>query len=146
MGRGECVDRTTATDLVQMARPHFRSLPHPAAARKVSGAAYNVRRGRESATGGCRMTKQRVLISGAGIAGPALAFWLDRSDFDVTVVERAPVLREGGQAVDFRGPVHREVLERMDLWDAIHQHRKKHCDVILLDRRGGPMITLPAVM
>jgi hypothetical protein len=58
------------------------------------------------------MTNQRVLISGAGIAGPALAFWLGRTDFDVTVVERAPALREGGQAVDFRGPVHREVLER----------------------------------
>ena len=92
------------------------------------------------------MAKQRVLISGAGIAGPALAFWLARSDWEVTVAERAPALREGGQAVDFRGPVHREVLERMDLWDAIHQHRTRDCDVILLDRRGRPMITLPAVM
>ena len=92
------------------------------------------------------MTKQRVLISGAGIAGPALAYWLCRVGFDVTVVERAAALREGGQAVDFRGPVHREVLERMDLWDAIHQHRTHPCDVILLDRRGRRMITLPAVM
>ena len=74
------------------------------------------------------------------------AFWLDRSDFDVTVVERAPALREGGQAVDFRGPVHREVLERMNFWDAIHQHRTRDCDVILLDRRGRPLITLPSVM
>jgi len=92
------------------------------------------------------MTRQRVLISGAGIAGPALAFWLARSDFDVTVVERAPALREGGQAVDFRGPVHREVLERMGLWDAIHQQRTRPCDVILLARHGRRMITLPAVM
>ena len=44
-----------------------------------------------------------VLISGAGIAGPALAFWLSRFGFSPTVVERAPSLRSGGQAVDFRG-------------------------------------------
>ena len=44
--------------------------------------------------------------SGASIAGPALAFWLRRHGFHPTVVERAPALREGGQAVDFRGPAH----------------------------------------
>jgi len=92
------------------------------------------------------MTKRRVLISGAGIAGPALAYWLDGHDFDVTVVERALTLREGGQAVDFRGPVHREVLERMGLWEPIHQHRTQGCDLVMLDRRGRPVLTLPSVM
>lgn len=43
-----------------------------------------------------------VLISGASIAGPALAFWLRRYGFQPTVVERAPALRDGGYAVDFR--------------------------------------------
>lgn len=38
----------------------------------------------------------RVLIAGAGIAGPALAFWLHRAGFAVTVVEKAPRLRPGG--------------------------------------------------
>jgi 2-polyprenyl-6-methoxyphenol hydroxylase-like FAD-dependent oxidoreductase len=43
----------------------------------------------------------RILISGASIAGPVLAYWLTRHDFDVTVVERAPTLRKtGGHAVD----------------------------------------------
>ncbi|OEV22758.1 hypothetical protein AN219_26930, partial [Streptomyces nanshensis] len=46
---------------------------------------------------------KRVLISGASVAGPALAHWLDRYGFHVTVVERAPGLRPGGQAVDVRG-------------------------------------------
>ncbi|WP_375482113.1 FAD-dependent monooxygenase [uncultured Mycobacterium sp.] len=47
----------------------------------------------------------RVLISGASIAGPVLAFWLDRYGFDVTVVERAPTLRKtGGHAVDLFRP------------------------------------------
>jgi 2-polyprenyl-6-methoxyphenol hydroxylase-like FAD-dependent oxidoreductase len=47
----------------------------------------------------------RVLISGASIAGPTLAYRLDRYGFDVTVVERAAALRHGGYAVDFRGEV-----------------------------------------
>ena len=43
----------------------------------------------------------RVLVSGASIAGPVLAYWLTRRGFDVTVVERAPALRKtGGHAVD----------------------------------------------
>ncbi|GAA4570781.1 FAD-dependent monooxygenase [Micromonospora coerulea] len=60
------------------------------------------------------MTNRTVLISGAGIAGPALAFWLHRHGFAVTVVERAPAVRPGGQAVDIRGTA-REVVGRMGL-------------------------------
>ncbi|MGY0459056.1 FAD-dependent monooxygenase [Kitasatospora sp. cg17-2] len=55
-----------------------------------------------------------VLISGAGIAGAALAHWLDRYGFRVTVVERAPSLRGGGQPVDIRGNA-LEVVDRMGL-------------------------------
>jgi 2-polyprenyl-6-methoxyphenol hydroxylase-like FAD-dependent oxidoreductase len=55
-----------------------------------------------------------VLISGASIAGPALAHCLRRYGFDVTVVDRAPALRPGGQAVDLRG-VAKEVVRRMGL-------------------------------
>ena len=45
-----------------------------------------------------------VLISGAGVAGPSLAYWLGRTGYTVTVVERAPALRTGGAGpVDFRG-------------------------------------------
>ena len=51
---------------------------------------------------------RQVLIVGAGIAGPALAFWLHRAGFAVTVMERAPRVRPGGQAVDLRG-IAREV-------------------------------------
>lgn len=60
------------------------------------------------------MKNERVLISGASIAGPALAYWLARYGFRVTLVERAPGLRPGGQAVDVRGPA-LDVLARMDL-------------------------------
>lgn len=47
----------------------------------------------------------RVLISGASIAGPVLAYWLTRYGFDATVVEHAPTLRKtGGHAVDLFRP------------------------------------------
>jgi 2-polyprenyl-6-methoxyphenol hydroxylase-like FAD-dependent oxidoreductase len=92
------------------------------------------------------MTKARVLISGAGIAGPALAYWLSRGGYETTVVERAPALREGGQAVDFRGPVHRAVLERMGIWDAVHRHRTTPGPLLLVDGDDEVRATLPESM
>ncbi|MEV6329323.1 FAD-dependent monooxygenase [Streptomyces sp. NPDC051909] len=63
----------------------------------------------------------RILVSGAGIAGPVLAYWLTRHGFSVTVVERAPALRStGGHAVDlFRPAV--EISERMGVLPHIEQ-------------------------
>jgi 2-polyprenyl-6-methoxyphenol hydroxylase-like FAD-dependent oxidoreductase len=58
-----------------------------------------------------------VLISGASIAGPALAYWLRRHGMTPTVVEHAPELRPGGQTVDLRG-AGRTVIERMGLEQA----------------------------
>lgn len=55
----------------------------------------------------------KVLISGASIAGPVLAYWLRRYGVEVTVVERAPQLRKtGGHAVDLFRPA-MEISERM---------------------------------
>jgi 2-polyprenyl-6-methoxyphenol hydroxylase-like FAD-dependent oxidoreductase len=62
------------------------------------------------------MAEPTVLISGAGIAGPTLAFWLHRNGYRVMVVELAPGIRPGGQTVDLRG-VGRDVVERMGLLD-----------------------------
>ncbi|MEU4344974.1 FAD-dependent monooxygenase [Nocardia sp. NPDC023852] len=64
------------------------------------------------------MSSPRVLVAGASIAGPALAHWLHRRGAEVTVVERAPELRPGGQAVDARG-VTKEVIRRMGLDKAV---------------------------
>jgi 2-polyprenyl-6-methoxyphenol hydroxylase-like FAD-dependent oxidoreductase len=61
----------------------------------------------------------RVLVSGAGIGGPALAYWLSRYGAEVTVVEIAPALRHSGFAVDFRGPTHLSVLEKMGVLDEL---------------------------
>src|SRR4051794_17150378 len=73
------------------------------------------------------MTTRSVLISGAGVAGPALASWLTRRGMAVTVVERAPAPRPGGQAVDLRGAA-RTVADRMRLLDEIR--------AVSLEQRG----------
>jgi 2-polyprenyl-6-methoxyphenol hydroxylase-like FAD-dependent oxidoreductase len=60
-----------------------------------------------------------VLISGIGIAGPTLAYWLSVYGIESTLVERAPQLRTGGYALDFWG-LGFDVAEKMgilpDLW------------------------------
>ncbi|HZU48148.1 MAG TPA: FAD-dependent monooxygenase [Mycobacterium sp.] len=67
----------------------------------------------------------RVLISGASIAGPVLAFWLDRYGFDVTVVERAPTFRKtGGHAVDLFRPA-MEISAKMGVLPRIEDRATK---------------------
>jgi hypothetical protein len=63
-----------------------------------------------------RRLMPKVLISGASIAGPTLAYWLLKGGFDVTVVERAAAPRAGGQAIDVRGPA-LSVVKEMGLLD-----------------------------
>jgi 2-polyprenyl-6-methoxyphenol hydroxylase-like FAD-dependent oxidoreductase len=63
-----------------------------------------------------------VLISGAGVAGQALAYWLRRFGFTPVVVERAPAPRDGGQAVDVRGAAI-EVARRTGILDAARAAR-----------------------
>ena len=57
---------------------------------------------------------RRILITGASVAGNTAAWWLGRAGFDVTVVERTPEFRDGGQNIDVRGSG-RAVLRRMGL-------------------------------
>jgi 2-polyprenyl-6-methoxyphenol hydroxylase-like FAD-dependent oxidoreductase len=77
----------------------------------------------------------RILISGASVAGPVLAYWLTEYGFDVTVVERAPVLRKtGGHAVDlFRPAV--DISEQMGVLPHIEE-RATGTDRMTLYRDG----------
>ena len=61
---------------------------------------------------------QRILISGASIAGLTVAYWLARHGFRPTVVERAPGLRTGGNGVDLRDHAV-EVAERMGIMPSV---------------------------
>ncbi|MFI1717397.1 FAD-dependent monooxygenase [Streptomyces litmocidini] len=85
-----------------------------------------------------------VLISGASVAGPALAHWLHRHGFNTTVVERAPALRDGGYAVDFRGEAHLSILRRMGIMDAVQRARTGMGSMSYVDSAGKPQAKLPA--
>jgi 2-polyprenyl-6-methoxyphenol hydroxylase-like FAD-dependent oxidoreductase len=89
------------------------------------------------------MTKPKVLISGASVAGPVLAYFLCRDGYDVTVVERAPELRDSGYAVDFRGKAF-DVLEEMGILAEVREHDTKMGGIILLDENGVETGRLPA--
>ncbi|WP_428342291.1 FAD-dependent monooxygenase [Mycobacterium sp.] len=84
-----------------------------------------------------------ILISGGGIAGPSLAFWLTRHGHDVTIIEQAPELRTGGQAVDFRGPA-LTVLDKMGLLDEVKAAATSMGPLALVDGRGREIGRLPA--
>jgi 2-polyprenyl-6-methoxyphenol hydroxylase-like FAD-dependent oxidoreductase len=84
-----------------------------------------------------------VLVAGASIAGPALAHWLRRRGAEVTVVERAPELRPGGQAVDARG-VAREVIRRMGLDAAVRAARTETAGAYTVDVDGKVLETYRA--
>lgn len=60
----------------------------------------------------------KVAISGAGVAGAALAHWLQRTGHTPTVIERAPKFRTGGYMIDFWG-VGYQVAKRMGITDQI---------------------------
>jgi 2-polyprenyl-6-methoxyphenol hydroxylase-like FAD-dependent oxidoreductase len=84
-----------------------------------------------------------ILISGASIAGPSLAIWLARHGHTVTVVEKAPALRTGGQAIDFKGATHRTVLERMGILDDVLARQTGGADQTVVDATGKPLATIP---
>jgi 2-polyprenyl-6-methoxyphenol hydroxylase-like FAD-dependent oxidoreductase len=81
---------------------------------------------------------RNVLVSGAGVAGSVLAYWLTQNGFSVTVVERAPDLRQGGQAIDVRG-VALDVMDRMGLGEQMRAARTRMRGMSMLDSDGNEL-------
>src|SRR5882724_3190729 len=81
------------------------------------------------------MERFDVLISGAGIAGCTLAYWLTRNGHSVTVVERSGSLRSSGSPVDVRGPAV-DVAERMNIAARLRQAGIRLKGMTLLDSSG----------
>ena len=84
---------------------------------------------------------EKILVSGASIAGPAVAYWLQRYGFTVTVVEHAQALRGGGYPIDIRGTA-LDVVERMGVYPRL---RAAHIDtrrLTFLDVDGAPIVSL----
>ncbi len=77
----------------------------------------------------------KVLISGAGIAGPTLAYWLAHHGFEPTLLESAPALRTGGYVIDFWG-VGFDIADRMGLLPEIRRKGYLVREVIVVNERG----------
>ena len=88
------------------------------------------------------MKNKSILISGASVAGPALAFWLHRYGFQPTIVERAPSVRPGGYAIDFRGASLR-VLERMGLLSEVQRKQTRIGAISIMDRKNRKVASMP---
>jgi 2-polyprenyl-6-methoxyphenol hydroxylase-like FAD-dependent oxidoreductase len=84
---------------------------------------------------------RKILISGASIAGPALAYWLDRYGFEVTVVEKASGLRGGGYPIDIRGTA-RGVVEQMGLLPRLRQAHVDTQKITFVDPDGAVVASL----
>ena len=88
----------------------------------------------------------RVLIIGAGVAGPTVAYFLSKSPtrkFEVTILERSPELRTAGQNVDVRG-AGADVIRKMGLEEAIRGATTAEEGVIFVDANNNTKATFPA--
>jgi 2-polyprenyl-6-methoxyphenol hydroxylase-like FAD-dependent oxidoreductase len=77
----------------------------------------------------------KVLILGGGIAGPTLAYWLQRSGHEVLLVEQSPQLRSGGYAIEFWG-VGYDIAEKMGLVPRIRELGYQAREVRFVDQHG----------
>ncbi|MDX6279176.1 MAG: hypothetical protein QOH03_247 [Kribbellaceae bacterium] len=91
------------------------------------------------------MTNKTVLISGASVAGPALAFWLERFGYTPTVAERAPEPRPGGYAVDFRG-ASLKVLDRMGLLEQVQAKATELGEMTYVNEAGKSVAVMKSTV
>ncbi|MEU1799764.1 FAD-dependent monooxygenase [Streptomyces sp. NPDC019937] len=85
---------------------------------------------------------RKVLISGASIAGPSLAYWLNRYGFEVTVVEKASTIRSGGYPIDIRGTA-RDVADRMELLPRLREAHVDTGKLSFVDADGSLVGSVP---
>lgn len=82
----------------------------------------------------------KVLISGAGIAGPCLAYWLSRTRLNtsITIVERSTVRRPTGQSIDIREQAI-DIVRKMNLLDQVQDKHTTETGTVVLNRKGKPV-------
>src|SRR5262245_16319109 len=90
------------------------------------------------------MTQRTVLISGAGIAGCTLAYWLARRGMRVTVVERNSAQRSSGAPVDVRGPA-ADVTDRMGITRSLHHAQTDVAGMRFVSAQGMPVARVDLV-
>jgi 2-polyprenyl-6-methoxyphenol hydroxylase-like FAD-dependent oxidoreductase len=85
----------------------------------------------------------RVLISGAGIAGPALAWFLEKAGARVTVIDKAPAILPHGQSIDLQGSA-RVVVAKMGLKEEIMRRKSPEAGTQFIDPQGRAFGPMPA--
>jgi 2-polyprenyl-6-methoxyphenol hydroxylase-like FAD-dependent oxidoreductase len=80
------------------------------------------------------MNNRNILISGAGIAGTTLAYWLKRFGFRPVIVEHASKLREGGYGIDFWGLGY-DVAQRMNIIPALEEADLGISELVFIDKK-----------
>ena len=81
------------------------------------------------------MNNKNILISGAGIAGTTLAYWLKKFGFYPTLIEVAPKLREGGYTIDFMGAGY-DVAEKMGIIPALKKADINFSKLVFVDKNN----------
>jgi 2-polyprenyl-6-methoxyphenol hydroxylase-like FAD-dependent oxidoreductase len=87
----------------------------------------------------------RVLISGGGIAGLTLAYWLHQYHIPAVVIEQATGIRRDGYAIDFMGTGY-DVAERMGIIDTLHMRQNPFESLVYVNRTGKPIARLDAAL
>lgn len=66
----------------------------------------------------------KILVIGAGVAGPAICYWLKRFGFSPVLIEKSAAIRKGGQALDIRG-IATHIVKEMDIYNCICEMRTR---------------------
>lgn len=78
---------------------------------------------------------RKILIIGAGIAGPTVCYWLKKYGFNPTLIERSKQLRVGGYDIDIRGSA-LDIVKKMGIYDIIHAKRTSLLSTRYVDSGG----------
>ena len=84
----------------------------------------------------------KVLILGAGVAGPTLAYWLLQHGFTPTIVESAPQLRTGGYLIDFWGAGF-DIAEQMGILPEVRRRGYRLRQLKVVDSEGKRVAGFP---
>ncbi len=82
-----------------------------------------------------KMKNKHVLISGMGISGLTLAYWLKQYGFIPTLIEKHPTLRTGGYKIDIRG-IAIDIIRQMEAYPAIYEARTDIQGATIIESKG----------
>lgn len=85
---------------------------------------------------------QKILVCGASISGTAIAFWLEKYGYQVVVIEKSSVFRDGGQNVDIKG-IGQDVIKLMGLEQEINSKDTGEKGLRYLNDKGDILASFP---